>query len=46
MALEDSLTTEARNPLSEGLDALSAGQIVSLMNDERRARVPPRRTKT
>lgn len=34
MALEDHLTTEARNPLSEGLDALSAGQIVALMNDE------------
>ncbi|WP_435016630.1 N-acetylmuramic acid 6-phosphate etherase [Tundrisphaera sp. TA3] len=34
MALEDTLTTEARNPLSEGLDAMTAAQIVALMNDE------------
>ncbi len=34
MALEDSLLTESINPLSEGLDALSAGEIVALMNGE------------
>ena len=34
MALEDSLLTEARNPLSEGLDTLSAAEIVALMNSE------------
>lgn len=34
MALEDYLTTEALNPLSDGLDALSPEQIVALMNDE------------
>jgi N-acetylmuramic acid 6-phosphate etherase len=34
MALEDHLLTEARNPSSEGLDALSASEIVALMNAE------------
>ena len=34
MPLEDHLLTEARNPSSEGLDALSAAQIVALMNAE------------
>ena len=34
MALEDQLTTEARNPLSERLDDLDAAAIVALMNDE------------
>lgn len=34
MALEDDLLTEARNPLSEALDCLSAAEIVALMNDE------------
>ena len=34
MPLEDSLLTEARNPLSEGLDTLSAAEIVALMNSE------------
>ncbi len=34
MPLEDHLLTEARNPLSEGLDGLSAAEIVALMNAE------------
>jgi len=34
MPLEDALMTEARNPLSEGLDTLSASEIVALMNSE------------
>ena len=34
MALEDHLLTEARNPSSEGLDRLSAAEIVALMNAE------------
>jgi N-acetylmuramic acid 6-phosphate etherase len=34
MALEDSLLTEARNPLSERLDQLSAEEIVDLMTSE------------
>ncbi len=34
MALEDHLLTEALNPLSEGLDTLSASEIVVLMNAE------------
>jgi N-acetylmuramic acid 6-phosphate etherase len=34
MNLEDNLLTEARNPDSEGLDTLSAAQIVDLMNAE------------
>jgi N-acetylmuramic acid 6-phosphate etherase len=34
MNLEDNLLTEARNPHSEGLDTLSAAQIVDLMNAE------------
>lgn len=34
MALEDHLLTEARNPSSEGLDRLSASEIVGLMNAE------------
>ena len=34
MALEDHLLTESRNPASDGLDALSAAEIVALMNDE------------
>jgi N-acetylmuramic acid 6-phosphate etherase len=34
MALEDHLLTEARNPRSEAIDALSAREIVALMNDE------------
>src|SRR3954468_13066677 len=34
MALEDDLLTESRNPHSEGLDRLSAAQIVALMNAE------------
>src|SRR4051812_31223856 len=34
MPLEDHLLTEARNPLSEGLDSLSASKIVALMNAE------------
>ncbi len=34
MATEDHLLTEARNPLSESLDRMSAQAIVSLMNDE------------
>ncbi len=34
MTLEDSLLTEARNPRSERLDALSALEIASLMNAE------------
>src|SRR3954470_15326287 len=34
MALEDDLLTEARNPLSERLDALSAAEIVALMTSE------------
>jgi N-acetylmuramic acid 6-phosphate etherase len=34
MAIEDDLLTEARNPASEGLDALSAHEIVALMNLE------------
>jgi len=34
MAIEDHLLTEARNPLSESLDRMSAHEIVSLMNDE------------
>ncbi|MDR3636588.1 MAG: N-acetylmuramic acid 6-phosphate etherase [Isosphaeraceae bacterium] len=34
MALEDDLLTEARNPLSETLDCLSAAEIVALMNAE------------
>jgi N-acetylmuramic acid 6-phosphate etherase len=34
MALEDHLLTEARNPLSEGLDALTASEFVALMNLE------------
>jgi N-acetylmuramic acid 6-phosphate etherase len=34
MALEDYLLTEALNPSSEGLDALSASEFVALMNAE------------
>ena len=34
MPLEDHLTTESRNPLSETIDVLSAAQIVALMSDE------------
>jgi N-acetylmuramic acid 6-phosphate etherase len=34
MALEDHLLTEARNPSSETIDALSAPEIVALMNAE------------
>jgi N-acetylmuramic acid 6-phosphate etherase len=34
MTLEDHLLTEARNPASEGLDRLSAAEIVALMNAE------------
>lgn len=34
MALEDQLLTEARNPHSEAIDRLSAGEIVALMNRE------------
>jgi N-acetylmuramic acid 6-phosphate etherase len=34
MALEDGLLTEARNPLSESIDTLSAVEIVRLMNAE------------
>jgi N-acetylmuramic acid 6-phosphate etherase len=34
MPLEDDLLTEARNPLSERLDALSAAEIVALMTSE------------
>jgi N-acetylmuramic acid 6-phosphate etherase len=34
MTLEDHLLTESRNPLSEAIDALSAREIVALMNDE------------
>ena len=34
MALEDHLLTEARNPASEAIDALSAVEIVALMNAE------------
>jgi N-acetylmuramic acid 6-phosphate etherase len=34
MNLEDQLLTEARNPRSERLDLLSAGEIVALMNAE------------
>jgi len=34
MPLEDHLLTEALNPLSEGLDRLSAAEIVALMNSE------------
>ena len=34
MALEDQLLTEARNPRSEAIDALSAREIVALMNEE------------
>jgi N-acetylmuramic acid 6-phosphate etherase len=34
MAIEDHLLTEARNPGSEALDRLDAGEIVALMNAE------------
>ena len=34
MPPEDHLLTEARNPASEGLDTLSAAEIVALMNSE------------
>ncbi len=34
MALEDHLTTESRNPLSESIDTLSAAEIVALMSVE------------
>jgi N-acetylmuramic acid 6-phosphate etherase len=34
MPLEDHLLTEARNPASEQLDALTAAEIVALMNSE------------
>ena len=34
MAIEDHLLTEARNPLSDTLDRMSASEIVALMNDE------------
>jgi N-acetylmuramic acid 6-phosphate etherase len=34
MALEDHLLTESRNPRSEAIDTLSAGEIVALMNSE------------